>query len=276
MSQASESHARDEDFLSRLLQQERREVLQQLEDWLETPMVVLAFVWLGLLVAELVWGEQYWFEFFGTLIWVIFIIDFGVKFILAPHKLVYLGANWLTVISLLIPALRVFRVVRVFRVFRLARATRGIRLVRVVSSLNRGVKALRASLGRRGFGYVIVLTLIVTLAGAAGMFAFEKDERGGLATYGEALWWTAMIMTTMGSQYWPQSVEGRALCLLLALYAFAVFGYVTASLATFFIGRDAANDDAELAGSEEVIRLRDEVRSLRDEILARLPQAPAT
>ena len=275
MTDASETEARDDDFISRILQRERNEVLQELEDWLETPMVVLAFVWLGLLVAELVWGEWYWFEFFGTLIWIIFIIDFAVKFALAPQKIVYLRESWLTVISLLIPALRVFRVARVFRVFRLARATRGVRLIRVVSSLNRGVKALRASLGRRGFGYVVVLTLVVTLGGAAGMYAFEKDERGGLTTYGEALWWTAMIMTTMGSQYWPQSVEGRALCLLLALYAFAVFGYVTASLATFFIGRDAANDEAELAGAEGITQLREEVRMLRDEIRARLPQPPA-
>jgi len=47
-----------------------------------------------------------------------------------------------------------------------------------------------------------------------------------------------MIMTTMGSQYWPQTPEGRMLCLFLALYAFAVFGYVTAAIATFFIGLD--------------------------------------
>ncbi len=40
-----------------------------------------------------------------------------------------------------------------------------------------------------------------------------------------------MIMTTMGS--WPQTPEGRVLCLLLAVYAFAVFGYVTAMLAAF-------------------------------------------
>ncbi len=43
----------------------------------------------------------------------------------------------------------------------------------------------------------------------------------------------------MGSDYWPRTPEGRILCLLLALYAFAVFGYVTATLASYFIGRDA-------------------------------------
>jgi len=42
---------------------------------------------------------------------------------------------------------------------------------------------------------------------------------GGPYSCGEALWWTAMIMTTMGSQYWPQTIEGRMLCVFLALYA---------------------------------------------------------
>ena len=65
------------------------------------------------------------------------------------------------------------------------------------------------------------LTLLVTFVGAAGMFAFEQDA-GGIDTYGEALWWTAMLMTTLGSEHWPQTGEGRVLCFFLALYAFAV------------------------------------------------------
>ena len=46
-------------------------------------------------------------------------------------------------------------------------------------------------------------------------------------------------MTTMGSDYFPQTAEGRVLCFILAIYAFAVFGYVTATLATFFVGRQS-------------------------------------
>ena len=107
------------------------------------------------------------------------------------------------------------------RSLRLARAGRGLRLIRVFSSVNRGMRALGASLSRRGFGYVIALTAVVTFAGAAGMFAFENEMPGAPRSYGAALWWTAMIMTTMGSEYWPQTVEGRVLCVFLALYAFA-------------------------------------------------------
>lgn len=250
------------------LERERYELLQRLENWLETPMLVLAFVWLALLIVELLWGESPWFEIIGTTIWVIFLLDFAVELVLAPQRAAYLRRNWLTAISLLIPALRLFRIFRVFRLLRLARAGRSLRLVRVVSSVNRGMKALGASLSRRGFGYVSALTVLVTFAGAAGIYAFEHESPGGPHTYGEAVWWTAMIMTTMGSQYWPQTIEGRVLCVFLALYAFGVFGYVTATLATFFVGRDAENADAELAGAAQLAELREEIRALRADIRA--------
>jgi len=258
------------------LRAQRYELLEQLEDWLETPMLVLAFVWLALLIVELLWGESRLFYTIGTLIWVVFILDFAVKFALAPQKIAFLKRHWLTAISLLLPALRIFRIFRMFRLLRLARAGRGLRLLRVVSSLNRSMKALSASLSRRGFGYVISLTVLVTLAGAAGIYTFEKEALGGPNTYGEALWWTSMIMTTMGSQYWPLTAEGRVLCVFLALYAFGVFGYVTAALATFFVGRDAENDEAELAGGKQMAALRDEVIALRDEIRAFSRRSPGS
>lgn len=253
------------------LERERYELLQRLERWMETPMLVLALIWLVLLIVDLVRGEVLLFYVLGTAIWIVFILDFAVKLILAPNRIGYLKRNWLTVISLLLPALRVFRA---FRLLRLARAGRGLRLFRVVSSLNRGMKALGASLTRRGFGYVIALTVLVTFAGAAGIYALESVATGGPKSYGEALWWTAMIMTTLGSEYWPKTAEGRVLCVILALYAFGVFGYVTAALATFFVGRDAESIDAEVAGAKQLAAVRDEVRALRDEIRALARQSP--
>lgn len=248
------------------LKRERYELLRRVENWLETPMLVLAFVWLLLLILELVREESALFNALGISIWVVFIVDFAIALVLAPDKSDYLKKNWLTVISLLVPALRVFRILRAFRLLRVARAGRGVRLFRVVSSLNRGMKALGESLSRRGFAYVVGLTLLVTFAGAAGIYAFENEASGGPRSYGESLWWTAMIMTTMGSEYWPQTVEGRVLCVFLALYAFGVFGYVTAALATFFVGRDAGSSETEVAGARQLAAVRDELSALRDEI----------
>jgi voltage-gated potassium channel len=50
------------------------------------------------------------------------------------------------------------------------------------------------------------------------------------------------------------------------LYAFAVFGYITATLATFFIERDAENKEAEIAGDKSIRELKDEIKLLREEI----------
>jgi voltage-gated potassium channel len=246
---------------------DRKEIIERLESWFEVPLLVLAFVWLILLVLDLLGALNPLLERLGDVIWIIFIMEFLVRFSIAPGKSKFLKANWLTAIALLLPALRVFRIVRVVRVFRAARAAQGLRLVRLITSLNRGMRALGASMSRRGFGYALSLTVIVTVVGAAGMYAFES--RAGLGTYGNALWWTAMLMTTLGSEYWPQTPEGRVLCLLLSIYALAVFGYLTASIASFFIGQDAEAEDGEVAGAADIRALRREIASLRAELVKR-------
>lgn len=250
---------------------ERWAVLHDLEEWLQTPMVLLSFTWLILVVAEIVWGSTRLLETFGTVIWIVFILEFALRLGLAPDKSDFFRRNWITVIALVVPAFRMFRALRVFQA---ARAARGLRLVRIVGTANRGMNALRASLGRRGLGYVLGATVLMTFLGAAGMLAFEPaaEVEGGFRHYGDALWWTAMLLTTMGSQYWPQTGEGRILCFLLALYGFAVFGYITASFATFFIGQEARAKESDVAGVGDIAELRDEIARLRAE-LQRPPSA---
>ena len=67
----------------------------------------------------------------------------------------------------------------------------------------------------------------------------------------------------MGSDYFPETPEGRVLCLFLAVYGFAVFGYVTATVATFLVGRDAANKGSEVASQSSIEELRREIRELK-------------
>lgn len=243
---------------------ERLGILRQLEDWLELPMVILGFVWLLLLVLDFAtaWGSR--LEPISNTIWIIFILDFVLKFSIAPHKPRYLRKNWLTLIALAVPALRIFRIFRAIRALRAVRAVRGIRLLRVVSSVNRGMKALGQVLGRRGFGYAVALTVLVILAGSAGMYAFEREH--GLKDFGTALWWTAMLITTMGSEYWPRTIEGRILCLILSIYAFAVFGYVTASLASLFVENDARSEGSELPAASQIEDVQQELGALRTEL----------
>jgi voltage-gated potassium channel len=253
--------------LDRRVRRERTALLHRIDAWLDGPLVVLAFVWLGLFVWEMIWGVSPLLEALGYAIWVLFILDFLIGFLVAPEKGPYLRANVLKLVGLLLPAVRALRVVGLIRAARLAGAARGLRLARVLATVNRSMGAFGRTMRRRGLGYVVGTTVIVTFAGAAGMLAFEQSTVAGrgLPNFGAALWWTAMIMTTMGSDYWPQTAEGRVLCFLLSVYAFTVFGYVTAALASYFIGRDAEGEkDVTSDIRKELSKLREELRASRN------------
>lgn len=247
------------------LAHERQDILRQLENWLEVPMLVLSVAWTALLILELVQGLSSLLHNISVAIWIMFGLDFALRFFLAPSKTTYLKSDWLTAIALLAPGLRMLRLARVARA---ARSAQGLRLLNVFASINQGMQALGHSLGRRGFGYLAALSVLIVMVGAAGMYAFEREAPGGpgFDSYATALWWTAMLLTTMGSDYWLKTPEARVLCVILAVYAFAIFGYVTAALASFFVGRDAEDERAELAGKSSVQALQADIHALREEV----------
>jgi voltage-gated potassium channel len=222
------------------LRRERWKLTARMARALEAPMLALSALWSALLIVEFTRGLSPGLQTLSDAIWLAFVAQFAVEFLAAPAKRVYLRKQWVTALSLALPAFRLVRLARVARVARLARLPRGLRLVRLLGAVNRGMRTLAVGFRRRGLGYLTLLTVLVTLTGAAGMYRFELDAPGGpgFADYATALWWTAMLLTTMGSEYWPRTGEGRVLCLLLAIYAFAVFGYVTAAIAAYFVGRD--------------------------------------
>ena len=248
----------------------RWKLLRDLDEWLNWPMAFLSLAWIGVVIWELVSGTTDLLATIGTAIWIIFIGEFGVRFSLAPDKLTFIRSSWLTLIALAVPALRLFRALRVLRA---ARALRGIRLVRIVGTANRSMGALRKALVRRGFVYVAGLTLLVVALGAAGMLSFEGagEVDGGFEDYWDALWWTGMLITSIGSAYWPVTVEGRVLTLLMSIYGLAVFGYITATLASFFVGRDAESPAAPVAGARDMKRLLGEVQALRSQLAGLAP-----
>lgn len=241
----------------------RAELARRIEHWFELPMAVLGAIWLLLLVFELLRGATRGTEALTVTIWIAFSVEFISRFVLAPHKVAFLRRNWITVLSLLLPAVRILRVARVVRVLRAGRALRAVRLARLLTSFSRGMRSLGSTMRNRGFPYVLTLSLIVLLLGATAMYVFEHDAQPAFASYETSLWWTAMLLTTMGSEQWPQTPEGRLVCLLLSVYAFAMFGYITATLASFFVGQEATAERARLSRlDEDLFRLRGDVRRL--------------
>lgn len=263
---------------------QRWRLLRYVNDIAETPLVILSLVWLVLFVIQTAHGLSGPWLVVQSIIWGLFILDFLLELLIAPSKRRYLRRNWLVAVSLALPALRVFRAVAVVRWLRLVRLSPhawSMTLLRLVTSINRGMGMTARVLGRQGLGYVIAVTIVVLFAGAAGMLAFENpralrqaghgdlaDGGGGLHNYGESLWWTAMVLTTMGSDYFPKTTPGRIVCWGLALYGFAIFGYIAAAMAGFLVGRqsDADRQAAHRLRRQDLAGLREEIAALRRQV----------
>jgi voltage-gated potassium channel len=214
---------------------------QEIDQLAEISLTSLAFVFLGLLVAEYAFAltpeQARWVELAGWVIWLAFALDFIVRFALADAKVAYVRRNWLTVLALVLPAFRVFRAARAVR------AVRSLRLARLVTGTNRGANALRRVVGFAGAGYVFVLTVVVWVLGSAGIIYLERGQPGAtIGTFPQALWWTATSLIQQGSEQNPVTAEGRVLAVLIMIFALAISGYITAVLAAYLLGRRQENE----------------------------------
>lgn len=233
------------------LRHERWELLARIHGTLDPVFVALSAVWIILLVVELVGdGLPRSLDILVWVIWGIFIAEFAVGLLIAPDRVRYARTRWLTALSLVLPAFRILRVLAAFRFLRAARIVRSVGLLRIATSLNRGLGALGRTARRRGVPYVLAATAIVIAVGSAGMAWFESPDAvaelgearttsDGFGDYGDALWWTVYAMTT-GAPTQPVTAEGRLLGWLLSVYGLAIFGYLTAILASHFVDRDRA------------------------------------
>ena len=218
------------------LRAERRELAVRLDALLEPPMVVLGLVFLVLVVLDLSGTpmtpeERAWVQRADDAIYWIFVADFLLRLLVTPDKLPWIRANWALALSLVVPFLRPIRS------FHALYAVRAVHAGRLVGGLNRGLRSLQAVFRGRSALYLSLLTLLVTLLGAGGTLLLERAAPGSdIATFGDALWWSATLVTTVNSDLDPVTGWGRVVGWLLRVYAVAVFGYLTASIARYLVG----------------------------------------
>jgi voltage-gated potassium channel len=232
---------------------------------LEWPMLFLSFVWFCILIIEIVNNTSPVLSEVGSGIWILFILYFAFRLAIVANRIAFLKKNWLFILAIIVSALRFFPFLQPFPLVRALTATFGMQVIWILASADQGMRFLRAALGRRGAGYALALTFVVLFAGAAGMLHFEviSDDPQRIQTYPKALWWTAMQMTNIGSAYAIKTTGGRVICLSISVYAAAMFGYLTALIATFLIDRDAKDPKSEIAGQKLVQEVKDEVIQLR-------------
>lgn len=159
----------------------------------------------------------------GWAIWGVFVVDFMLRFVIAPAKGTFLRRNWWQLVFLALPFLALFRF---FMALRIARAGR------LVSAAVRGTRSATSKLRNR-LVMVAAVTAIVVLFSANILFEF-----GELDPYSAALH-AAALATITGTPIPADSGISQVLDVVLSLYSVVVFGAVAGSVGAFFLERRA-------------------------------------
>ena len=236
----------------------REELREKLDRYLDVPLALASLALVLLAVIELT-GEVSgpWEGRLATLgwaLWGLFFVEFAAKFALAPVKRRYLRENWLDALIVLLPFLRILRVVQ------LARALPALRLL-VFGG--RGSQSTLELLRRRRLGQLAIISAMVILIGAALGFLLEAGAPGSpIEDFGDALWWSGALVTTIGSELYPVTAAGRILGFALMIYAIGIFTYFIGSVASVLVAFDASRTQKQ--GDKGGVELsEDEVEALR-------------
>lgn len=154
-------------------------------------------------------------------VWAAFAVDFAVRLFLAEERWRYAVRHWYDAALIALPMLRPLRLLRLLALARI---------------LNRSATT---SLVGRVSAYVGGAALMAVALGSLAVLDAEQDAPGANITrYGDALWWAATTVTTVGyGDFYPTTTQGRLIAVALMVIGIALVGAVTASVAAWMVGQ---------------------------------------
>lgn len=215
----------------------------------------------------------------GVVSWLVFVVDFFVHHrLLVDYLGTHLGKFDLAIVLLTAPWFMVSGAqgAGIVVVLRLARLGR-------LLIATKGVRRLFARLGR-----VALVAGAVLFVGAAMAYYAERPTNPEFATFGDALWWAIVTLTTVGyGDIVPITTAGRVDGAAIMLMGVALLGLLAGSLASFFGLQPQQPDNGDTGANDAVLaelaHLRAEVKelsNLREQIavltrhLAAKPETP--
>lgn len=178
---------------------------------------------------------QMYFKAYYFTLWLIFSIEFVLRLTLAKDRVAHLKTNWLDVLVVLTP---VFRVFKAFHFMRLP-----------VLLLSDRVLFALGSMGLNFLYYLIFVAVIAFVGADLALFFELENPASGIRTFGDALWWSVLNLTTSGSghELTPTTLGARLVGVFLMTLGFAIFSVFIASLVSFFMKEYARRtpDDEE-------------------------------
>jgi voltage-gated potassium channel len=154
-------------------------------------------------------------------VWAAFAADFVARLTLAEDRWLYARRHWYDVALIVLPMLRPLRLLRLLALVRILNRTATNSLVGRVSAYVGGAAVMAVALG------------------SIAVLDAERDAPGAnITAYGDALWWAATTVTTVGyGDHYPVSTQGRLIAVMLMVVGIALVGAVTASVAAWMVAR---------------------------------------
>jgi len=192
--------------------------------------------------------------------WLVFLIDLVVQrridpdYLQRPRGRFDLGIVILTFPLYLIPGVNGYSAILLFA--RLGRVAR-------VFMATKGLRRFAQRLGR----VAVIAALIVVLCSLSAYQA-EHPSNPGFATFGDALWWGTVTLTTVGyGDVVPKTTAGRLSGVAIMFTGIAVLGVLAGSLASLF-GLGASREDEAVAQDREPLAADAKPRGVDDELAA--------
>jgi voltage-gated potassium channel len=205
-------------------------------------------------LAEPTGGARVACELVVNVTWVMFVVDYVVMLVLAEQRVRWFLRHLLDLAAVALPFLRPLRLLRLVQLFRVLQHTTG------------------AAVRGRVTLYVVVTTALLVFVSALAVFDVERHASGAtIVSFGDALWWAMVTITTVGyGDLTPVTEAGRLIAVGVMLGGIALLGVVTATLASWIIEQVGRRDEAAQSATRQEIReLTAEVRALRQEIARR-------
>ncbi len=82
---------------------------------------------------------------------------------------------------------------------------------------------------------ILIFLIFITLTGSLVFYQCEYRSKEGL-TFWDSLWWCFVTLTTVGyGDYFPVTLPGRIMAIILMVSGIGTFGFITAAIASVFV-----------------------------------------